>query len=154
MATLELTEKIFIPLIAALVGALIGASFASISQKRSIIRNDKKLVLAQLMGCRHDAGLDNDFVKALNMTTLIFHNNVKVKEALHHYLLVTGRQNVNYTNGDRLEAFYKLITEMGIDLGYSDLNRNDLSEYYFPLRPQLPEQENNQIAVEVKKPTE
>ena len=136
MSNADLFEKVIVPMGAALLGAIVGGYFAHTSQAKSGKRNDKKVILAQLMGCRHDAGQDNDFVKALNMVVLIFHENKEIKDAVHHYLTSTGIEAVIYTNGQRSEAFFNILIEMGKDIGYTDLTRNDIRDYYIPSRPQ------------------
>lgn len=120
-------EKFFMPLIAAFIGALL----AFIYQKRTQKYQDKKYVLATLMAYRHLGPDEPEFVKALNMTDIIYHDNFRVKELLHKYLKFTSSEF--YSGSQRVEVFFDMLVEMGRDIGYPKLKHSDITEFYVPL---------------------
>ena len=107
--TTEQITSIIIPIAAALGGGIIGAIIASKNSRWIIKHNDKKFLLAQLMGYRHAGATEDDFVKALNMIVVIFHNNIRVKECLHRYL--TATTGTMFSGGQRIR-----ITEINLVL--------------------------------------
>lgn len=128
-------EKVLIPLAAALVGGAVGSIMAYVYQKRSTKREEKKYILATLMACRYAGPLNEDFVKCLNMTDIVFHDNKEVRQLLHKYLTYTG--NAIYSGGARVEVFFELLLAMGRDIGYKDLTHTDVKDFYVPANPAL-----------------
>lgn len=86
MSYADFFEKIIIPIIAAVIGALCTFWY----QKRISKKADQKLILATLMAYRHMGPYEPDFVKALNMIDIVFHDSKSVRDLLHRYLTVTG----------------------------------------------------------------
>ncbi len=136
MLQVEIWEKIIIPLLSALAGTLLGGGLTFFYQKKFQKHNDKKLVLATLMGYRYAAYKEPDFVKALNMVDIVFHDNRKVKDLLHKYFLYTGSEI--YSGGTRVETFFDMLLEMGRDIGYKDLRHSDIHDFYNPAGMQNP----------------
>jgi hypothetical protein len=127
---MDILEKIIIPLLSAFIGALL----AFIYQRRQQKRQDKLYVFGALMANRHAGATDADFVKALNLTDVVFHKNQKVREALHKYFLYT--KHPIHAGTPRLEAFYDLLRYMAEDIGYKNLKHSDLSDFYAPAPPE------------------
>jgi hypothetical protein len=136
-----LLEKILVPFLAALIGALI----AFIYQKKLQKHQDKKYILATLMGYRHEGPNEPDFVKSLNMIDIVYHDNKKVKELLHKYLTYTG--SAVYSGGQIIEVFFDLLLAMGRDIGYRDLKHNEIKDFYCPAVevPQQPRKEDEPL---------
>ncbi len=128
MTRIDIVEKIIIPLVAAFVGAIL----AFIYQNRFQKRQDKKWVLATLMAYRHLGVTSEDFVKALNMIDIIFHDNKQVKEKLRKYFNYTSYDV--YSGGQRVEAFFELISAMSKEIGYN-LSMSEIKDFYVPLPP-------------------
>jgi len=124
---------IVVPAIAAIGGGIVGALLASKAQKKLIRRNDKKFILAQLMGFRHLGSLADEFVTALNMIVVVWHDNTPIKQSLHRYLTATGSGQM-FTAGQRLDALFALLNLMAEDLGYSLLH-DDFNDFFSPERP-------------------
>lgn len=133
MTITDVLEKIIVPILAAFIGAFLAFRYQNNSEKRK----NKLQVLSVLMAYRHTGALDDDFVKALNLIDIVYHDNKKVKELLHRYLDVT-RGNL-FTIGERVNVFLELLLAMCQDVGYKDLNRNDINDFYSPLRPNTTE---------------
>ena len=131
----QIFVNVFIPVAAALGGGIVGAIIASKNQKTIIRHNDKKYVLAQLMSNRHEGPTNEDFVKALNMVVVIFHDNKAVKESLRRYHALS--MGSVWSGGERITAIYNLMRDMAVDIGF-DLNHSDLNDF-FVLLPPLPE---------------
>jgi c-di-AMP phosphodiesterase-like protein len=128
MNTNDVIEKIAIPLLSALVGAVI----AFIYQKRLQTRQDKKYILATLMAYRHVGPSNEEFVKAINMVAVVFHDNKKVKEWLDKYFEYTSSHI--YSGGHRVAAIFDLILAMAKDVGYN-LTHADVKEFFVPVLP-------------------
>ncbi len=90
------------------------------------------------MAHRHTGASEDEFVKALNLIDIIFHNNKKVKELLHKYLDVT--RGDLFTVGERVNVFFELLLEMGKDIGYKNLTRSDVNDFYSPEKKPPPPQ--------------
>ena len=130
MPVIDILQKIFIPLIAAFIGAVL--AFWS---QRIIRRTDeKKAVFGALMGYRNWGTTEPDFVKALNLVIVVFPKNEKVKEALRKYL--TAFRSKQYSDGERLSAIFHLLDEMAKDIGYTDLKHNDIKDYFVQTFPE------------------
>jgi hypothetical protein len=126
MSAIDIVEKIGIPLIAAFIGAVL--AFAN--QNRFQKRQDKKYVLATLMAYRHAGVAEVDFIKALNMIDIIFHDSAKVKEKVRKYFNYTSLEM--YSGGQRVEAFFELVLEMAKDIGYKSLTLSEIKDFYVP----------------------
>lgn len=132
MTATEILEKIITPLLAACMGAFLAFRYQNTNEKRK----NKMYVLGALMAHRHNGASEDEFVKALNLIDIVFHDNKKVKELLHKYLDVT-RGNL-FTPGERINVFFELLVAMGQDIGYKDLKRTDVNDFYSPLPMQEP----------------
>ena len=130
MSTETIIEKIFIPLVAAFVGAIL----AFIYQKRMQMSLDKKQVFATLMAYRNMGTYEEDFVKALNLVVVVFYQHEKVKDAFHKYL--TAIRNIDYSKGQILDCVFHLLSEMSLACGYKNLKHSDIKDFvlqnYFP----------------------
>lgn len=133
MSVMDFLEKIIIPIIAAFIGAFIAFRY----QNNAEAKKNKLYILSTLMANRHMGAWDDDFVKALNLIDIIYHDNKNVKEHLHKYFEVT-RGSI-FTPGERINVFFDLLLAMCEDVGYKDLKRSDINDFYSPERPTLKE---------------
>lgn len=140
MTTNDIWTKIFIPLTAAFIGALL----AFWSQRLLKKREDKKAIFGTLMAYRNWGPYDQDFVKALNLVVVVFSGHAKVKEAFHKYLTCFRSKDV-YSDGQRVDAIFHLMSEMAKAIGYSNLKHNDIKDYFVQLFPEdlKPEDKKN-----------
>lgn len=125
MTALDVLEKVIVPLIAAFIGAILAFWY----QKRLKLTEDKKAIFGALMGYRNWGTTEPDFVRAMNLVVVVFANNISVKEAFHKYL--TAFDSAQYSNGQRLDAIFHLLSEMAKDIGYSDLKHNDIKNFCY-----------------------
>jgi hypothetical protein len=135
MTNTEITTAIIIPIVAAFCGGIVGAFIASRNQKKQIRHNDKKYILAQLMGNRHEGPTNEDFIKALNMVVVLFQDNRTVIENYHRYYS-TSIGNV-FQGGERITTLFELMRSMAVDLGFN-LNNHDLNDFFVVVPPLPP----------------
>ncbi|MFL9484200.1 DUF6680 family protein [Chitinophagaceae bacterium LWZ2-11] len=126
---IDILEKIAAPLIAAFLGALLAFRYQNKMEKKK----NKIYIIATLMAYRHEGVYSEDFVKCLNMVDIVFHDNKKIKDALHRYF--TSVSDIGYSGGQRIDAFFDLILEMAQDVGYSNLKHTDVRDFFFQADP-------------------
>lgn len=131
MTTIEILEKIIIPLIAAFVGAVIGAIMAFRYQRKMEIQRDKRGLMQMLMAYRSVGAVEIDWIKALNMIDIVFHDNKEVKELLRSYMYHTDQKRFN--NGEHERVLVQLLYKMGQSSGYTDLKESDIRDAYNPI---------------------
>lgn len=126
MISLDILTKIFIPLIAACIGAALAFGYQHTLEKR----RDKRHILQVLMMYRNVGANELDWIKALNVIDLVFHKDKKVKELYHKFN--------NYTKPGMFETmqyvdvFYQLLEAMAQCSGYKSLQGTDIRDYYAP----------------------
>jgi hypothetical protein len=117
-----------IPILATAIGAFLGFIYQSKSEKK----RDKKNILVVLMAYRGLKAREDDFVKALNIVDVYFHDNKKVRELLHDYF--KHLYPPYFENGHHERILHALILAMAKDIGYTDIVESDINDYYFPVR--------------------
>ena len=126
----DLLLKIIIPLCSAGIGAIIGATLAYRNQYRIELKRDKRAVIQNLMMYRNVGAHELDWIKALNVIDIVFHENKKVRE-LYHSLLAQLRPPL-FQNNQWVETFYQLVYEMAQCSDYKNLTIHDIRDYYAP----------------------
>jgi hypothetical protein len=123
-------DKIIIPLIASLIGAIIGAVMAFRYQRKIEILREKRGLMQMLMAYRSIGAVEVDWIKALNMIDIVFHNSKRVKELLRKYMYYTDISR--FHTGEHAKVLVELIYEMGQLCGYTDLKESDIRDSYNP----------------------
>ncbi|GAB2809890.1 DUF6680 family protein [Ferruginibacter profundus] len=131
MTTSDFFEKIIIPLAAACIGAVIGAIMAFRYQRKMELQRDKRGIMQLIMAYRSVGAVEIDWIKALNMIDIVFHNNKKVKALLRKYMYYT--EEIRFNTGEHKAVLTELIYEMGQSSGYNDLTEADIRDAYNPI---------------------
>lgn len=131
MSGMDFLEKIGIPLVAAIIGAVIGAILAFRYQRKMEIQRDKRGLMQMLMAYRSVGAVEIDWIKALNMVDIVFHDNKKVKSLLRKYFYYTDGER--FKTGEHASVLVQLIYEMGQASGYKDLTEADIRDAYTPI---------------------
>lgn len=120
----------WIPIIASIMGAGVGAFLGFLWQTKKEKKTNKKYILATLMAYRGVGAAEHDWIKALNMVDIYFYDNKKVRDLLHDYFKHLYRPL--YDTGAHARILLQLLREMALDVGYTDLKESDIIDYYFP----------------------
>lgn len=131
MDATNLIVSIVIPVIAALGGAYYGAKRAFDHQRNMEVEREKRGLMQMLMGYRTIGAVDVEWVRALNMIDIVYHDNKKIKALLRKYMYYTD--SVRYSSGDHKKVLEELLYEMGQSCGYTDLTENDIRDGYNPI---------------------
>lgn len=130
MTNAEIWEKVIIPLLAAGIGAVIGAILAFRYQRNIEIQRDKRGLMQMLMAYRSIGAVEIDWIKALNMVDIVFHDNKKIKALLRKYMYYTEEARFHTKEHERV--LVELIYEMGQLCGYKHLTESDIRDSYNP----------------------
>lgn len=125
-----LFEKIFVPLIAALLGGVIGAIAAFRYQNKAELKREKRQVFHILMMNRNIAVDELDWIKHVNVIPSVYHDNPEVIQLLRAFMAQT-EANIIHTL-QHVETYNKMLLEMAKTCGYKNLNLADIRESYTP----------------------
>lgn len=125
-----MTEDILFKIIVPFIAALLGAFLAFRYQYKIELKREKRQVLQVLMMYRNVGANELDFIKMLNATDVVYHDNNQVRDLLHTYFAQTVRPL--YETGAYVETFYRLVFAMAQDCGYSHLTMHDIRDFYSP----------------------
>lgn len=126
MTTIDVIEKILIPVIAAFVGALLAFRY----QHRIELKREKRYVLQTLMMYRNVGADELDWIKALNAIDLVYINHKRVIELYHKFIAYT--QPDMFATRQYIDVFYDLIYEMGQCSGHKKLTLAYIRDFYAP----------------------
>lgn len=121
---------ILIPIVSAVIGALIGTSLAFVYQSKAEIRKEKRAILQALMMYRNVGAGELDWIKALNVIDLVYHNHPKVIELYHKYLACTDP--AIFHTQQHLEVYVQLLYAMAQCTGYKNLTETNIRQIYAP----------------------
>ena len=124
--------NIYLTTIIPILATIIGAFFGFIYQNKSEKNRDKKSLLAVLMASRGLLSREDDFVKTLNMIDIYFYDNKKVRVLCHDYF--KHLYSPLFETGHHTRILLSLILAMAKDIGYTNLESNDITDFYFPAR--------------------
>lgn len=122
----------YIPVIAAIIGALTGSLTTLVWQSRTGIKSQKKLLFDTLMANRGVAAWDDDFVKAINLIDTYYYKNTTVRRLCQQYIL--SLEPHVYQTGRHKLLFQDLLVEMAKDIDLKGLKATDIGTYYLPQR--------------------
>jgi hypothetical protein len=120
--------NIAVPLVAALIGAIIGAIMAFRYQRKMEIQRDKRGLMQMLMAYRTIGAVEVDWIKALNMIDIVFHDNKEVKRLLRSYMYHTDTSR--YPTGHHREVLVQLLVAIGKECGYTEITETDIRDGY------------------------
>ena len=126
----EFIQYVIIPLVAAGIGAAIGAIMAFRYQRKMEIQRDRRGIMQMVMAYRSVGAIEIDWIKALNMIDIVFHDNKNIKVLLRRYLFLID--DSRYATGEHQGVLVQLIYEMGQVSGYKDLTESDIRDSYSP----------------------
>lgn len=126
----EFVQYVIIPLIAAIVGSIIGAILAFRYQRKMEIQRDKRGLMQMLMAYRTVGAIEIDWIKALNMIDIVFHDNKEIKRLLRSYMFQTDTSR--YSNGQHQTVLVELLVQIGRECGYTELTEADIRDGYNP----------------------
>jgi hypothetical protein len=126
----EFVQYVIIPLSAAIVGAIIGAVLAFRYQRTMEIQRDKRGLMQMLMAYRTIGAVEIDWVKALNMIDIVFHDNKEIKRLFRSYMFHTDVSR--YSTGHHQTVLVELLVEIGKTCGYTELTEADIRDGYNP----------------------
>ena len=142
MATLDVVEKIIIPLIAAFVGAFLAFFYQSKYEQRKAKRD----ILTILMAYRGKYVKEPDFRHAVNMIDVVFYNNHPIRIKRIEYLRNLEEDRIDSLEYvDNLIDLILLISEAA---GYNNLTREHVLSYYHLIPRSTPppsENEGNEV---------
>lgn len=124
--------KLIIPIVASILGALLGAFLGFLWQTRAEKSRNKKNILGIIMAYRGLLAEEDEFVRALNLVDLYFYDNKEVRLLVHDYF--KHLYSPLYETGHHARILLSLILAMAKDVGYGDLQANDITDFYFPAR--------------------
>jgi hypothetical protein len=131
MGFLEFSERILMPLLAALVGAVIGAIMAFKYQRKMEVQRDKRGLMQMLMAYRSVGAVEIDWIKALNMIDIVFHDSQEIKALLRRYMYYTD--STRYQTNEHQQILVDLLYAMGQSCGYKQLTEVDIRDAYNPI---------------------
>ena len=95
-------------------------------------RDQKFRLFKDLMKSRKNQyGISKDWVNALNLIDVVFHDNKKAVDLWHAYHEMLYRQDRDYGEEDR--KYLDLLHALALDLGYKNLQQTDIDRFYQPV---------------------
>jgi len=82
------------------------------------------------MAYRTVGAVEIDWVKALNMIDIVFHDNKEIKRLLRSYMFHTDVSR--YFTGHHQTVLVELLVEIGKVCGYTELTESDIRDGYNP----------------------
>jgi hypothetical protein len=126
MDSIDILEKVCIPLVATFSGA-----FLAFRYQHSIeIRRDKRAVVQNLMMYNNVGADELDWIKALNVIEIVFHNHERVRQLYHRFLNLTTPPNDQ--TFEYIDVYYEMLYLMARNSGYTQLTLSDIKNCYAP----------------------
>jgi hypothetical protein len=126
MTLIDIVTKILIPLLAALIGAILAFRY----QYHIELKRDKRVVLQNLMIYRNVGANEMQWINSINSIDIVFNKDARVRELYHTFLAQT--RHPFFENKQYIETFYQLLFAMGQCSGYKHLTMLDIRDYYAP----------------------
>ncbi len=115
---------------ATIITPIIAIAISIWYQERKRFREAKQNVFFQAMANRKRFPPTVEWVNALNLIDVVFHNAPKVVVAWHALYAVLQTRPWNQENYEHCQL--DLLKEMGDDLGYPNLKQTDIDKFYAP----------------------
>jgi len=126
MTSIDVLDKIIIPLISAFIGAALAFKY----QINIELKRDKRLVIQNLMMYRNVGAQELEWIKALNVIDIVFHNDKEVTKLFHLFLVQT--RPPLFQNNEYVRTYNLMIFEMAKCSDYKNLTMNDIENCYSP----------------------
>ncbi len=121
-----------ITVIAIIVSPIIAVIITLWHQSRSEQRDHKFQLFQTLMRRRKDAySVSQEWVDALNLIDVIFHDNQKAVELWHAYHDKLYQKDRDFAEEGRI--YLNLLHELAKDLGYNNIQQTDIDRFYQPI---------------------
>ncbi len=127
MTKIDILEKVLIPLVAAVIGAILAFWY----QRKMEIQRDKRGLMQALMGYRTVGAIEIDWIRCLNMVDVVFHDNKEIKRLLRSYMYYTD--TTRYATGHHQEVLVQLLIQIGKACGYTDITETNIRDGYNPI---------------------
>lgn len=121
-------------LISPVIAVVIGQILQNKKEKNNRIYYNKFSVFATLLGARHSRANNDNFITAINQIPIVFSDNKKVLDKLEKFIKTSKDITlsevliVNSINS----SLNDLVSEIGKDLNYPDLDNYSLKSFYSP----------------------
>ncbi|HWB24817.1 MAG TPA: DUF6680 family protein [Chitinophagaceae bacterium] len=126
MSTTDILYVFVVPFLSACLGAFLTFRY----QKNMERRREKRHIFQALMMYRNVGAAELDWIKALNVSDLIFHNHREVRVLLHKYFAYL-REPV-FSTGQHIDVLYDLLFAMAKASGYKSITLVDIRDTYSP----------------------
>ncbi len=118
--------------IAIFLGPIFAVMITLWYQNRKEKRQHKFLLFRTLMSRRKDFfPISQEWVDALNLIDVVFHDNNKAVELWHAYHVMLYHGKRDYEEADR--KYLDLLHTLALDLGYKNLQQTDIDRFYQPV---------------------
>ena len=122
----DILFKFLVPLIAAMLGAIIAFRF----QYKIELRREKRYLLQNLMMYRNVGSHELDWIKMLNAIDVVFMDNQNVIELYHTYLSQLAPEK--FANQQHSETLVLLIHEIAKSSGFNKITLERIRDSYAP----------------------
>ncbi|MGG9972754.1 DUF6680 family protein [Ferruginibacter sp. SUN002] len=126
MTTIDILEKIIVPLIAAGIGAILAFRY----QNTLELKREKRQILQVLMMYRNAGANELDWIKALNAVDVVFHDEKNIRALLHTFFSQTEKHIIQ--NQQYWQTYNQMLLEMARSIGYKDVTLQDIRDFYAP----------------------
>lgn len=114
-----------------LCSGLLASLVTILLQRSHDIKQEKVKVFITLMSKRYDIA-SQESVEALNVVDVLFHKSKKVREALQAFLTATEMAETPNRGQVINDKHLRLLEEIAKDIGYADINWEDIKHFYNP----------------------
>jgi len=117
--------------IAILLGPIFAVMITLWYQSKKEKQQHKFLLFQTLMSRRRDFPISQEWVDALNLIDVVFHDNKKAVGLWHAYHEMLGHKERDY--GEENRKYLDLLHSLALGLGYKNLQQTDIDRFYLPV---------------------
>lgn len=95
-------------------------------------KDEKRKILTILMSKRYDI-VSMESVNALNMIDVVFYTSISIRKAWQEFMKATELPESQTRPQLINDKYLRLLEEIAKDIGYNNLNWEDIKHYYIPI---------------------